>query len=820
MTHLRFALRLLRKSPAFTAAAVLTMALGIGANTSIFTVVHAVLLQPLPYPNAGELVMVWQDMSRRGGPPNEWATPGNLVDWKAGKDTFASMASVRFFGQALTGLGDAEMLNGEQVTQEYFDVLGVQPEKGRAFRPDECIPNAPRVVIVSHDFWQHRLGGADDVLSRQLVLGGEPHQIVGVMPAGFRPAIIGNATVWRPDRLNLATPSRGAIVLRVVARLQSGGSAEAPAAKPGAKAEGTRVVTVAEAQKNLDRLATSLSKQYPQFNTNVGFRVVPLHEQVVGNARPGMLMLTGAVLLVLLITCVNIANLLLARASGRAREMAVRSAIGAGRAQIIGQLLTESVVLAIAGGAAGVLLSVWGVKAFLALAPAATPRLNEISLNPLALWFAGGLTLVTGLLFGLAPALHLARADHAPALKDGGRGSVGASGHKLRRALIVAEIAITVMLLVGGGLLLRSFVSMQRAGLGFDPDHVLTGFVPVPANRFRAPDEAIAFQDRLLETARAVPGVTRAALTSIVPLGPGGDNDMDFNIEGMAPPPADKPGPVAWYRVVSDDYINLMGMRIVKGRSFDGREAAPTVVISETLARTYWPASDAIGARVRFNGREESPWFTVVGVVADPSQTGARGAPRGQIFIPYWHAGQLFAGGTFITLKTSVPPDSLARPLAEAVRQLDPRLPTSGVAPMTQLIGQSVEEPRFLAVITAVFAALTLLLAAVGVYGLMAYAVGERRQEIGVRLALGAARGQVFGLVYTDGLRLATIGLVLGAAGAALLAPSLSALLYGVKPYDPITFVATAAVLLFAACVAVFMPARRAMKIAPVEALK
>lgn len=811
MTHLRFALRLLRKSPAFTAAAVLTMALGIGANTSIFTVVHAVLLQPLPYPKASELVMVWQDMHARGGPENEWATPGNLVDWKAQTATFASMASIRFFGPALTGLGDAEMLNGEQVTQEYFDVLGVQPEKGRTFRPEECIPNAPRVVIVSHDFWQHKLGGADDVLNRQLVLAGEPHQIVGVMPAGFRPAIIGNATVWRPDRLNLATPSRGAIVLRVVARLKP-----LPAGAPGAKAGG---VDLAAAQTTMNRLAASLSARYPQFNTKVGFRVVPLHEQVVGNARPGMLMLTGAVLLVLLITCVNIANLLLARASGRAREMAVRSAIGAGRAQIIGQLLTESVVLAIAGGAAGVLLSIWGVKAFLALAPAATPRLDEISLNPLALWFAGGLTLVTGLLFGLAPALHLARADHAPALKDGGRGSVGASGQRLRRGLIVAEIAITVMLLVGGGLLLRSFVSMQRAGLGFNPDHVLTGFIPVPANRFRTPEEAIAFQDRLLETTRAVPGVTQAALTSIIPLGPGGDNDTDFSIEGMPPPEADKPGPVAWYRVVSADYIDLMGMKVVKGRSFAGREGAPTVVISETLARAYWPTTDPIGARVRFNARTESPWFTIVGVVADPSQTGARGAPRGQIFLPYWQPGPQFQG-TFIALKTSVPPDSLARPLAEAVRHLDPRVPTSNVMPMTQLIGQSVEAPRFLAVITAVFASLTLLLAAVGVYGLMAYAVGERRQEIGVRLALGAERAQVFGLVYTDGLRLATIGLVLGAAGAALLAPSLSALLYGVKPYDPITFVATAAVLLLAACVAVFIPARRAMKIAPVEALK
>jgi predicted permease len=801
MTHFRFALRLLRKSPAFTLAAVLTMALGIAANTSIFTVVHAVLLQPLPYPAAQDLVMVWQDMRARGGPPDEWGTPGNLADWRSETGTFASIASIRFFGPVLTGLGDPEMLAGEQVTQPYFDVLRVQPEKGRAFRPDECVPNAPRVVIVSHDFWQRRLGGAEDVLSRQLVLAGEPHQIIGVMPAAFRPVIVPNASVWRPDRLNLTTPSRGAIVLRVVARLQTG-------------------VTVDSASASMTRLAKTLAVRYPDSNTNVGFRVVPLHEQVVGNARPGMLMLTGAVLLVLLITCVNIANLLLARASGRAREMAVRSALGAGRAQIIRQLLFESIVLASAGGAAGMLLSAWGVKAFLALAPAATPRLNEISLNPLALAFAVGLTLVTGLLFGLAPALSLARTDHAPALKDGGRGSVGASGHRLRKTLIVAEVAITVMLLVGGGLLMRTFVSMQRAGLGFDPDHVLTAFVPIAANRFATAEESTAFLDRLLESARAVPGASRAALTSIVPMAGVGDNDVDFLIEGVPSPAPGKPGPVAWFRVVSAEYLRLMNMSMVKGRSFEGREAEPVVVISETLAKTYWPASSPIGAHVRFDMRDGPPAFTVVGVVADPSQTGARGAPRGQIFIPYWHAGRLAAGGTNVMLKTTVAPESLAKSLADAVRAVDPQLPTSNVVPMEQLISRSVEEPRFLAVITGVFAALTLLLAAVGVYGVMAYVVGERRQELGLRLALGASRGSVFSLVYADGLRLAGIGLALGAAGAAAVAPALTALLYGVKPYDPITFAVTCAVLLIAAAIAVFIPARRAMSVDPGTVLR
>jgi putative ABC transport system permease protein len=386
--------------------------------------------------------------------------------------------------------------------------------------------------------------------------------------------------------------------------------------------------------------------------------------------------------------------------------------------------------------------------------------------------------------------------------------------------LIIAEIAITVVLLVGGGLLLRTFMSMQRASLGFDPDHVLTGLVPIASNRFQTPAESIALLDRLLDAAQHVPGTTRAALTSIVPLVPGGDNDMDFTIAGMPPPAPDKPGPVAWYRVVSADYLNLMGMSMLKGRAFEAREAEPTVVISETLAKTYWPASNPIGARVQFHLRNTSPTFTVVGVVADPSQTGARGAPRGQIFIPYWHADSLAAGATSVILKTTVAPESVARALTSAVHAVDPSLPTANVKPMTELIAQSVAEPRFLAVITGVFAVLTLLLAGVGVYGVMAYVVGERRQELGVRLALGATRGDVFGLVYSDGFRLTGIGLAIGAAGAAAIAPALTALLYGVKPYDPLTFVLTVGVLLVAVAIAVFIPARRATKVEPGTVLR
>ena len=793
-----FAFRWLRKSPGFALAAIGTIALGIGVNTAVFSVVHSLLLKPLPYPAPNELVMLWQDMRQRGGPPDEWATPGNLVDWRAQTSTFSAVASIRNWAPALTGMGDAEMLRGEQVTHGYFDVLGVQPAKGRAFRAEEAVPNAPRVAIISHRAWQTRFGGGADVIGKQMTLGGEPHEIVGVMGPEFRPVINTDAEVWRPDRLNLANPSRGAIVLRVVARLKTG-------------------VTHAQATASMDTLAVDLARRYPESNTNTGIRVVSLHEQVVGNARPGVLVLFGAVVLVLLIACVNIANLLLARAAGRTREMAVRTALGAGRARVVRQLLTESLVLAVIGGAVGVVLSVWGLKALVAIAPAGTPRLAEISIDPFVLAVAGGLTVLTGLLFGLVPALQVARVNHTPALKDGGRGSVGAGGQRVRRVLIVAEIGVALMLLVGGGLLLRSFTALQRAPLGFDPTNVLVGTLSVPPQRFRTPEERVAFQDRVLERVSTLGGVSRAALTSILPLN-GGDSDMDFTIEGVAPPPPDRPGPATWYRVVSADYLAAMGMTPTSGRLFEGREPAPVVVISETLASRYWSGVDPIGRRVRFG--DQSPWFTIIGVVADIKQQGARGEPRGQMFLPYWHTGPMPDLGNVMVLKTYVAPESLTRSLADAIREMDPTVPVSNIVPMTRLIARSVDEPRFLALITGVFAAMALLLAAIGIYGVMAYAVTERRAEIGVRLALGARRADVFGLVYADGLKLAVLGLVLGGAGAALLAPALTTLLYGIEPIDIVTFAATAITLLVVATIAVLIPAYRATRLDPAVTLR
>ncbi len=796
MQDARYGLRALQRSPSFAIAAAASLGLAIGANTAIFSVIHGVLLKPLPYAAPHELVMVWQDMRAKAGPPDEWATPGNLVDWSAESRVFSAMASIRGFAPTLTGMGDSEVLVGEQVTQKYFDVLGAIPEIGRLFRPDEVIPNAPRVVIISHRFWQERFGESKSALDQQLTLSGEPHQIVGVMPASFRPIVNQNADVWRPDRLNLASPSRGAIVLRVVARLQP-------------------TVTLDTAQRSMAAVAADLARRYPESNSNVGINIVPLHEQVVGNVRPGMLMLSGAVVLVLLIACVNISGLLLARASVRAREMAVRVAIGASRARVIRQLLTESLLLATLGGVLGVLLSFWGLKAFVIVAPASTPRLAEITLDTTVLATSAAVTMVTGLLFGLFPALQLSRANHTPALKDG-RATSGTAGHGVRRGLVIAEIAIALMLLVGGGLLLRSFAKMQRADLGFEPSGVMTALLTVPGNRFATPNDAIAFEDSVMDRLSQIQGVKRAAWTSILPLAPGGDNDMNFTIEGVATPPPDQPGIVAWFRVVSPDYLSVMGMRIHSGRLFEGREAQPSVVISQALATRYWGNLDPVGRRIRFGPADTpSPWFTIIGVVDDVSQQGVRSSARGQMFIPYWHAGRLALGPMNLVFATDAPTDVFRQALAQVMREIDPRLPVTNVAPMDSLIARSVDEPRFLAAVAGAFAVLAMLLAAVGVYGVMASAVTARQQEISVRLAMGATRTDVFGLMYLGGLKLTAAGLVLGAVGAGTLAPAMATLLYGLEPLDMVTFSTMGVVVLLTSALAVLIPARRAARLNP-----
>ena len=792
----RYALRLFAKAPGFAVVAVLTLALGIGANTAIFTVVNALLLRPLPYGEPSRLVMVWQDLRGRGGPPDEWATPGNYADWRGAKDVFEDVAVIASWRPTLTGGAEPEPIPGERVSHEYFSVLGIQPLQGRSFQQSDDVPNAPLVAMLSHGLWQRRFGGDPAIIGSAVTLGGEPHQIIGIVPQGFRPIVNSDAQIWRPFRLNTATPSRGAVVLRAVAKLPAG-------------------VSLDRAQAAADVLAGQLEKQYPQFNEKTRFNLTPLHDRVVGDIRPGLLALLGAVAFVLLIACANIANLLLARGSARGRELAVRLALGAARRRVVRQLLTESVILAVIGGIAGVMLGTWAVEALVAAAPDNAPRLSEIALDWRVLGFAALLTVVTGVLFGLAPAFQAARGDVTGALNDRGRGNTGTAGRNIRRALVSVEVALALILLTGAGLLLQTFIKLQSADLGFKPDNLIAGFVNPPgAAGYNSPEKHLAFYDRVFDNAKALPGVQNVAMASVLPLS--GDSDTSFSIEGASAPRSQSETPVTWYRLVSASYFETMGVAIRRGRSFQTREATPVVVVNETFARSYFPGSEALGRRIRLGGPDD-PWFTIVGIAADVKIRGAREGPRVETYVPYW---QMTEPGMWIIAKAASNPEGLTAPIKQAVYSVDRNVPVSGVTTLTSMVGDSIEQPRFFALLATAFAVLALTLAAIGIYGVMSYVVSQRTGEIGVRMALGASPSEVFTLVVGDGLKLAAAGVVLGLAGSYFVARWLTTLLFGVLPGDPVTFAATSIVLLAIAAAACLLPASRATRVDPMVALR
>ena len=796
LQDVRYAVRVLRKSPTFAIVAVLTLALGIGANTAIFTVVNALLLRPLPYGDADRLVTVWQDMRARGGPADEWATPGNYADWRNEKALFEEIAVVTAWRPTLIGRAEPEPIPGEQVSHEYLSVLGVVPALGRTFRGEDDVPNAPRVVMISDGIWRRHFGAAPDVVGRTVALSGQPHEIIGVLPAGFRPIVSASADLWRPLRLNTVTPSRGAVVLRAVARLPAG-------------------LSIARARAAATVLARRLEAQHPDFNEKTGINLIDLRERVVGDIKPGLLAMLGAVAFVLLIACANIANLVMARASGRGRELAVRVALGAGKGRLVRQLLTESLLLAVLGGVAGLVLGWWAVDGLVAIAPASAPRIAEVRLDFAVFIFVALLSVATGVLFGLMPAIHTSRRDIVQPLKDAARGNVMAAGRGFRRALIAAEVALALMLLTGGGLLLQTFVHLRSTNLGFDPDNVLVGSVNPPgAGGYDTAAKHRAFYDQVLERARALPGVRRAALASVLPLG--GDSDMSFAIEGRPSPSSPRQTPVTWYRLVSAEYFETMGVRIAAGRSLADRPATPSVVVNETFARSYFPGEEPLGRRVRFGGND-SPSFTIVGISADVKTRGARESTPVEMFIPYW---QFTEPGMTIVLRTAGDPALLSAPLRQAVAAIDRAVPVAGLGTLDAIVADSIEQPRFFALLAGAFAALALILAAIGIYGVMAYVVSQRTSEIGVRMALGATSREVFRLVLGDGLRLTAIGLVIGVAGSIGVGRWLKSQLFGVGSGDWPTMAATALLLLAVAAVACLVPARRAMRVEPMTALR
>jgi putative ABC transport system permease protein len=787
---------MLIRNPAFTLVAALTLALGIGANAAIFSVMNAVLLRRLPYPEPERLVMLWQDLRAQGGPADEWATPGNFFDWVAQRDVFESLATIAGWGPSLTSGAGPEQLSGAQVSHEYFAVLGIPPLLGRGFLPEEDRPQVPRVTVLSHALWQQRFGGDPGIVGRPIMLSGEPHTVVGVMPPGFRPMVLEAAELWRPLRLTASNPSRGAVVLRVIGRLRAG-------------------VDRAEAASRLDALARRLETEHPRFNTGVRFALVPLQEQLVRDVRPGLLALAGAVGFVLLIACANVANLLLARASTRTHEIAVRLALGAAPRRIVRQLLTESLMLAGVGAAFGLLLASWGVAALSGLMPGDGSTLRDVPIDVRVVGFTAIATLATGLLFGLAPALQVSR--QRAELHQGGRGGTGAPGGRLRGALVVGEVAVTLMLLVGAGLLMRSFIQLRAVDLGFDTTNVLTGgFLPPPA-KYMDRAQLVTLYDRVLERVKTLPGVEVAALASVIPLqGAGSDSDTTIFIEGRPAPRTGADQAVAWYRLVSAEYFAALRIPPLRGRVLDAHEPAPVIVVNETMAQRYWPGEDAVGRRISTDG-PDGPWRTIVGVVPDARPRGPAVSPQVEMYVPY---GQMPERGMNVILRAARDPLLLTSPLKAAVRDVDPDLPVANIATLDARLSDTLAEPRFLTLLLGIFAAVAAILAAAGIYGVMMYTVSQRTKEIGVRIALGARPGDVMRLVLGQALLFAGFGVALGAAGALATGSLIQGLLFGVAPRDPVTFVIMGAATLMIVLAAGYVPSRRAVRVDPMVALR
>jgi len=791
---LRYGARMLLKNPGFTLIAVLTLALGIGANTAIFSVINGVLLGSLPYPHPEQLAMVWCDNKRQGIPDDITSYP-NFVDWRDRNKTFQGMAGVTDDTYDLTGRGEPEEIRAASVSPNFFQLLGVSPVRGRSFTAEEEQPGRDRIAILSYSLWQRHFGGDPDILNKTISLSGEPNVVVGIMPPGFQ--FPEKTELWKPlapdERMRGA---RGAFWLPIVGRF-----------KPG--------VTRAQAQADLEVITTQIQQQFPDM-AGYGVNVVPVLEQSVGFIRRALMIMFVAVLFVLLIACANVANLLLARAAVRQREVSIRAAMGAGRRRIVRQLMTESMLLAVLGGALGVLLAWWGLKLLIGLSPADIPRLENIRLDGRVLLFTLGLSLLTGLIFGLAPALQTSHLNLSETLKEGGRtGGGGAGGRRAQRirgAFIVAEVALTLALLVGAGLLVRSFWRLQRVDPGFRPDHLLT-------LRLSLGEQAVSFFERLQERLAALPGVVAVSAATDVML-PKLANSAGFTIEGRPRDPNEQ-GLELPIDTVLPNYFQTMGVQLLKGRTFgaqDTRESPRVTIVNETFAKRYFPDEDPIGKRFTF-GRPgpNTRWITIVGVVRDTKRQGVERPIRIESWMPL---AQRPSGSMELVLRTTGDPLLLNNAVREAVWSIDRDMPVPAIRTMEQVMSERVAQRRLNMLLLGLFALVALILSAVGIYGVMSYTVTQRTHEIGIRMALGARSGDVIGLVLKQGIALTLVGVAFGLIATFMLTRLMASLLFGVSARDPITFAAIAALLTGVALVACWIPARRATKVDPMVALR
>jgi putative ABC transport system permease protein len=801
MNDLRYAFRQLVGSPGFTAIAILTLALGIGACSAIFSVVNGVLLRPLDYPNADRLVVI-----RESHPPEfpEFSTaPPNYIDWTKQAKSFEGIAAYGGAQLNLTGEGEPQRLIGQRATANYFDVYGVKPLLGRWFSAEEDAPGKNHVVVLSYPFWQRVFGGAANALDRQVQLNGEPYTVVGVAPADFGQQ--NKTDVWTPMALKpdeTSNDARGGHYLSTVGLL-----------KPG--------VTVGQADAEMRVIAAQLATQYPNSNKGWTVFVMSMLDYSVRNVRVVLYTLLGAVGCVLLIACANIANLLLARATARHREISIRAALGAGRGRLVRQLLTESVLLAFFGGVAGLILAHWGLAALLALAPATLPRTSNIHLDSAVVALSLALSIATGITFGAAPAWLAAHTDVNEALKQGARGSTeGGARGRFRSALVILEIAFALVLLGGAGLLARSFMQLTHVNPGFIPENATVLRLSLPEKKYAKPEQQTAFVDSLVERLQTLPGVQATGVTQAMPLL--GDWVLTFAIEGRPEiPPSDWPS--TNYYAVTPEYFRAMGIRLIHGRVFTARDdaRAPRVaVINETLARQFFPNEDPIGKRINIpNDAPGTPavWREIVGIVADIKQYGVDKETTSQSYEP-------FAQSPFdtlnIVLRTSGSPAAMLSALRPAVYAVDKDQPIGSVRPLEEIMAEKISQQRFAMLLLTVFSVVALVIAAVGIYGVMAYSVVQRTGEIGIRLALGAQRRDVLRLVLVQGGKLVGLGLFIGLGATLAVSRAMGSMLFQTSAHDPLTLAAITFLLGGVALVACLLPAQRATKVNPIEALR
>jgi putative ABC transport system permease protein len=791
---LRFGARMLLKKPGFTLIAILTLALGIGANTAIFSVVYAVLLRPLPFDEPERLVKVWETRYQLGRARNN-VSPADFFDWRAQNKAFEYMAAYDVGDYNLTGSGEPERLRVARVSPDLFPLLRLQPNLGRAFTQEEESNGKDLVVILSHGSWEQRFGKDPSIVGKTLTLSGFNYAIIGVMPADFR-FPDSKVELWVPYAPNTnERANRGGHYLEVLARL-----------KPG--------VTVEQARVEMASIASALEKQY-QVNTGHGTNVFSFYEETVGDVRRALLVLLAAVGFVLLIACANMANLLLARGAARQREIAIRTAMGASRLRVMRQLLTESLLLSLAGGFFGLLLALWGIDLLLSINPDKIPRAKEIGLDYLVLSFAFGISLITGVVFGLAPALQISKSDLNESLKESGRWTAGSlRGNRIRSIFVVSEVALSLVLLIGAGLMIKSFIRLSQIDLGFKPDNLLAVTVSLSGSKYREGQPRVSFFQQVRNNIAALPGVQSVSTVTGLPLARGFGSRY-FGIEGRPPQPPGQ-GYNANINVISPNYFRTMGIQFVRGRDFAERDVAgqpQVIIINEELARRFFPDEDPLDKRI---GLGNSFW-TIIGIAGNVRNQGIEKEPRAEMFLPHGQTSQNFST---IVVRANDDPLKLASAVRSVVKSLDKDQPLYDIKTVEQGISDSLVSQRFNMILMVTFAAVALILAGVGLYGVMAYSVAQRTHEIGIRMALGARRPDVMKMVVGQGMTLVGAGLGIGLVAALGLMQLVETLLFGVKVTDPMTYMTVSLLLVVVALLACWIPARRATKVDPMIALR